>query len=107
MTQTDEPQPVQPSVTLDYGHKGSNSSPWYSRLWNEIQQRVAGILEFFGLIIYYLGGTRRIGLAIGSACLAGGLGLCLDKFFPTDGPCWMSIGGFLLGLLLPAPVKRD
>ncbi len=107
MTQTDDNKPPQPSVALDYGKPDSMWPAWCRRLWAEIVERVDGTLEFLGLLTYYLGGLRRVVLAIGMACAGWGLGLSLDQNLVTDGPRWMCLGGFLVGLMLPAAAKRD
>jgi hypothetical protein len=103
---TPQPDPTKPA-TLNYGRAESMSLPWYRRLWAGIQERVDGIFEFLGLLIYFLGGGRRVALAFGLAYLGWGLGLCVQRDIFTDGPHCMWIGGFLVGLALPGPAKRN
>jgi hypothetical protein len=102
---TQEPAPTKP-VTLDYGRAESMSSSWYRRFWAGVQERVDGVFHFVGLLIYFVGGPRQAGFAFGLASLAGGLGLCLQRDVANDGPYWMWVGGFLVGLVLPLPAKR-
>jgi hypothetical protein len=106
MPETEDRTAAEPGVKLDYA--GSQVVPltWLKRLWAEIAERVDGFLEFIGLVTYYIGGLRRVGLAIGFACLGWGVGICLDPQLLTDGPHWMCVGGFFLGLFLPLPTKR-
>jgi hypothetical protein len=106
MPETEDRTAAEPGVKLDYAGPRSESSSGLKRLWAEIAERVDGFLEFIGLITYYIGGLRRVGLAIGFACLAWGVGICLDRELLTDGPHWMCVGGFLVGLFLPLPAKR-
>jgi hypothetical protein len=104
MTEPNETKPP----TLDYGRAESTPSAWYRRFWTAVQERIDGIFKFLGLVIYFLGGLRQVGLALALAYLADGLGLCLQRD-PTlfEGPHYMWVGGFLLGLVLPLPSKRN
>jgi hypothetical protein len=95
-----------PDVTLDYGQEPPRYRNWWTRARADVQERIDGALEFIGAIAYALGGWRQVIFAASLACLAGGLGLSLEDGFFSTGHRWMSVGGFLLGLVLPLK-KRD
>ncbi len=95
-------QPEEHPVPLDYGHRES----WAKKIWAEILQRVDGFIEFLGLIVFYLGGARRIALALALAFVLGGLGICIEGAIETTGHRWMAWGGLLLGFAIPVPRQK-
>lgn len=96
-----------PDVTLDYGQTSPGYHSWWTRARADVQERVDGLLEFLGAIAYALGGWRQVIFAASLACLAGGLGLSIEDSFYATGHRWMSVGGFLLGLVLPLRKRGD
>jgi hypothetical protein len=73
---------------------------WWARARNDVQQRIDGVLELLGAIAFAVGGWRQVFLAIALSCIAGGLGLSLERDV-SYGHRWMSLGGFILGLIWP------
>jgi hypothetical protein len=85
--------PIDAPVPLDYGRP----EPRHQTLANGVNAGAG-----------FLGGWRQIGWAIGIASVLGGLGLCLARSYAqSDGAAWMAFGGFILGLLIPVPPRRD
>ena len=93
----------QPDVTIDYGHAEPSARRWWNYSRADVQARVDGALEFLGMTLAMIGGGRRLAFALSLMLLAGGLGDCLARGVPTDGPDLMALGGGVLGFLLPLP----
>jgi hypothetical protein len=84
-------------MTPDYGQQPKYSR--WARARNDVQERIDGVLELLGAIAFAVGGWRQVCLAIALSSIAGGLGLCLERGDVSSGHRWMSLGGFVLGLI--------
>jgi hypothetical protein len=77
--------------------------------WRWTRARVTPVLEsivqLVQVVVVALGGWRRIGFALGLACLLGGLGDCLAGYSRGEGAFWMFVGGLLIGLTVRVPLR--
>ena len=94
----------EPAIPLGYG-RGNPGGDFGRRFMAGINERADGATEFIGMLVAAAGGRRQVMLAFGMSFAAYGLGLVLAR--PgADGPGWLGLGAFLIGLLLPVPAPR-
>jgi hypothetical protein len=90
-------------IPLGYG-TGSGGN-LRGRLSAGVNERIDGAAEFLGMLIAAAGGMRQLGLAFGLAFIGNGAGLVIDRGF-SNGHSWIAVGAFLVGLILPVPLRR-
>ena len=95
------PEPV---IPLGYG-RGNVGGDFGRRVSAAFDERFDGVAEFGGMLIEAVGGRRQFAFALGLALAAYGLGLILARPH-ADGPGWLAIGVFVIGLVVPAPARR-
>jgi hypothetical protein len=98
-------------IPLDYGHE----NPHWERAWSRFRahfhehfdKAAESIGYVWALAASLVGGNKQLMLALGTAFLAGGLGIAIEREFSGWGPFWMWIGGLLIGLVIPAPKRYE
>ena len=95
-----------PDEVLEYGHAEPRRTRLLAQARAVVQERVDGTFEFLGMVLAMVGGGRQLGLSVGLALFAGGLGECLTRYDGQSGPGRMALGGLVLGLVVRLPVKR-
>lgn len=123
---------AQPNIPpVDAGRAPPRRGAW-SFLKAEFSERFDGVTEFVGQLLgaaaSQFGGREQVTLAFGLAIFAAGLGMAIAQMGGSGvttstydaaghllgtavaqtggrGWGWMAIGGFLVGLVLPAPRK--
>jgi len=100
----DEPIAGGAGEPLNYGHRDRAGDTWrWARAW--VTALLENIVRLTNMLVAALGGWRRVGFAVGLACLLGGLGDCIGSFSGGDGAFWMFIGGLLIGLTVRVPLR--